>query len=641
MPESGQYSSLAEISGVQAGLILEQVEDEIIGYTRKAIASYGNTDLSELNKSQFSAAMYERCAKLQDYAIEAFRKRNDKLFRSVEASLISGFKAGVNDSNRQLGSSFSYNDYNKTIQGGKVAQSARQRLLQAEAKAVDDAVTRLGKAALAIVTVGAGIWGAHDLYSAFDKTYVADLGSGLIGLSTANGSQLALTGYAEGVVRESSHSMRLQGESAVAKDNGYSLVQIHTHNPCCNKCLPFNNVILVDDWFAEAQPDGKHGLLSKAIEQGLFHWNCRCIKRIYHEGGYIKYNDIGTDVKVLKGYELEQEMRRFERSIRGNKLAMQASLEIGTVNRCKEHIAYGQAQLRALTKFAKDNGLPVYRQNWREQIGGETKPYSTYHVRDIDAADRRDKPAIETYNAYYNTLRKSDVEKIKEIVDKANHGASKLFNKIADDIVIAKPDSRLTEAYYSAADGKIHIDLEKNLSDPRRLPYKTFFHEVGHKVDAVISNKADRTVGIASNYESNKYLKVIKVTDSYGNSSNVVKGYTLEEMLIEEAKQAIKNAKGESKSDKQYTLIEELHTLPAQHSNGVSDIFSGVTKNRVLGTWYHDNKYWNKKGSLGNEAFAHIFAASICDEEDLTYIKKYFPKTCSIFDEIIDNANKK
>ncbi len=380
MPESGQYSSLAEISGVQAGLILEQAEDEIIGYTRKAIASYGNTDLSELNKSQFSAAMYERCAKLQDYAIEAFRKRNDKMFRSVEASLISGFKAGVNDSNRQLGSSFSYNDYNKTIQGGKVAQSARQRLLQAEAKAVDDAVTRLGKAALAIVTVGAGIWGAHDLYSAFDKTYVADLGSGLIGLSTANGSQLALTGYAEGVVRESSHSMRLQGESAVAKDNGYSLVQIHTHNPCCNKCLPFNNVILVDDWFAEAQPDGKHGLLSKAIEQGLFHWNCRCVKRIYHEGGYIKYNDIGTDVKVLKGYELEQEMRRYERSIRGNKLAMQASLEIGTVNRCKEHIAYGQAQLRALTKFAKDNCLPVYRQNWREQIGGETKPTNPYNI---------------------------------------------------------------------------------------------------------------------------------------------------------------------------------------------------------------------------------------------------------------------
>ena len=63
-------------------------------------------------------------------------------------------------------------------------------------------------------------------------------------------------------------------------------------------------------------------------------------------------------------------------------------------------------------------------------------------------------------------------------------------------------------------------------------------------------------------------------------------------------------------------------------ANPISDIISGITKNKCVGGSKHSTEYWENKGKLGREAFAHFGSASIRKRYGRVNIFKTYISKC-------------
>ena len=223
------------------------------------------------------------------------------------------------------------------------------------------------------------------------------------------------------------------------------------------------------------------------------------------------------------------------------------------------------------------------------------------------------------------SLYVEDVAVIVEQVRKAPKNLQILWNMAEADMKIIDKNFRET-AHYDLKRRGILFDAPEDFYNPTRK-YKTILHETGHLLDHFMGGQL--------------YLH-----------SYVYEGELFSKTLIEEANSAVKeelkrlkaeavslgrSSKNIKLADAQHSLSKTLQELDHAARSEVSDIFSGVTKNKVKGGYYHENKYWREAETLPTEAFAHMFCATIQSPESLALIKKYFPKSYEMFEEMIDS----
>ena len=82
-------------------------------------------------------------------------------------------------------------------------------------------------------------------------------------------------------------------------------------------------------------------------------------------------------------------------------------------------------------------------------------------------------------------------------------------------------------------------------------------------------------------------------------------------------------------------IRKELRKYPVSVSYELSDIWDGVSKGKAYAYCGHSMAadypdYWDST-SIGCEAFADMYEASIVNKKGLKLIKKYFPKSYEIF----------
>ena len=68
--------------------------------------------------------------------------------------------------------------------------------------------------------------------------------------------------------------------------------------------------------------------------------------------------------------------------------------------------------------------------------------------------------------------------------------------------------------------------------------------------------------------------------------------------------------------------------------NGISDIFGGLTRNKITGSWAHPAMYW-KGDKLEGEAVAHFFEAMAAGGKKLEILKNHFPSAFAYFEEAL------
>lgn len=254
------------------------------------------------------------------------------------------------------------------------------------------------------------------------------------------------------------------------------------------------------------------------------------------------------------------------------------------------------------------------------------------------------------------SLKEQHIKNVEDILREAPQEIQEVWNKYADEVKIVDSNYK-ARAYYSPREKGIHFDQERE--DKRseimgHAPYETMFHELGHNIDGLASEKyatynfEKGQTRIASKFNSNKYFR-----DIIGQEGTEQIGYTLTEMLHKESNdlfntieadlKAKAKAAGESARIRKYTVWQvvekQLKEIPFINRTSLSDIFEATSKGFVHAGAGHGNSYWNEH-SVGEEAFAEMFSASITNVDELEEIKRYFPKSYDIFIEIIKGIGR-
>ena len=86
-------------------------------------------------------------------------------------------------------------------------------------------------------------------------------------------------------------------------------------------------------------------------------------------------------------------------------------------------------------------------------------------------------------------------------------------------------------------------------------------------------------------------------------------------------------------------VADEITALGVRAGADVSDIFSGVTDNRCKDGVWHPDYDWNDD-LIAREAFAEFFSSSFTSPESAEQLRRYFPESGKIFDEMLDELGR-
>lgn len=373
------FDSSGLSTGYDESLLMTDIEAEILSLIKGQFEGIKDVDVSTLG-ADWQSKMLQDAEGLKNRFISAFQAKQAEIMQNVRTSMTNGFIVGMQSSKRELtqaGVKYPDREYtlNDAKEGENTLLTAFSNVLQAEAMAIQSAVTAYVSTVGLITSATSGR--ADQLY---DSVFVPQIEKGLTGKVTKSGAKLGLANYVEGVTRETSQQALLMGESTVANAAGQYLVRISRHASSCPKCEPYQGAILIDDVFSDGKPDGLHDLLSVAIANGLFHWNCRHKKTVWIPGKtQVPRDNLDYDPsKVAQNYAIEQRQRQLERQIRESKRIAATSLDPRRVAQAQIDQADLQEELNDLIQTARSKGYAVYRQPHKEAAGFTFDPQLPY-----------------------------------------------------------------------------------------------------------------------------------------------------------------------------------------------------------------------------------------------------------------------
>lgn len=144
------------------------------------------------------------------------------------------------------------------------------------------------------------------------------LEAGLNCVEYKNEVRHTLSDYADMAIRTASKRAYLAGEGEKRQEWGISTVIMNKRGNPCPKCLPFCGKVLIDDVWSGGKPDGKHYLMSKAIEKGLYHPRCKDSHTTYFPGISTAPDDTYTEEEIEKvktDYEADQKRQYADRQV--------------------------------------------------------------------------------------------------------------------------------------------------------------------------------------------------------------------------------------------------------------------------------------------------------------------------------------
>ena len=287
---------------------------------------------------------------------------------------------------------------------------------------------------------------------------------------------------------------------------------------------------------------------------------------------------------------------------------------------------------------------------WNRRFGTPAKQQAL-DLPDKDVVKEQQSPVdLSKIKGFSDKVPEVTQKSLKKQIDEAPDFVQNAWKSTAADLSISDPNHEGV-AYYRLGDG-VHYNHAEDSKGRKmvgtdgevhqiEMPNSILTHELGHNISYVASARAGNGVkDFADIFRSSQHQK----EDG--------EGYTLTEMVEFEAQEYVKkiwkSLKDEAAAkapkgvkpekvpkDHAYRKVsEELRSLPYMGCGDVSDMFGGATKNKAVGYMGHRDAYW-KSTTVGTEAFAEMMSASIANPESLKNIKKYFPRSYEIFEEML------
>lgn len=207
--------------------------------------------------------------------------------------------------------------------------------------------------------------GLKTLNNAIDDAQRSFLTKGITSITYANGAVVNIRSYAEMALRTSGQRAAIEAEASLRDYLGIYTVRVSYHGITCEKCGPWQGMVLIDDVYQNGEPDGEHPLLSEAIHAGLLHPSCRHSLMTIDpdiDGDEISYTYTKADNEK---YKMQQHQRKLERDIRKYKRLVEGTTD---PNKKKEYRKKQRAKSSELNTFIEDSGGILVRQSDREKI---------------------------------------------------------------------------------------------------------------------------------------------------------------------------------------------------------------------------------------------------------------------------------
>lgn len=156
------------------------------------------------------------------------------------------------------------------------------------------------------------------------------LSKGINCIEYKDGKRVNIVSYAEMAIRTANKRAYLQGEGAKRDEWGIHTVLVSRYGACSETCLPHQGKVYIDNVYSGGAPEEAektgYPLLSKAIEGGLFHPNCKHTMTTFFPG--ISTIPTAKDVEgTRENSNLVATQRYNERMIRKYKRLEKGSLD--------------------------------------------------------------------------------------------------------------------------------------------------------------------------------------------------------------------------------------------------------------------------------------------------------------------------
>lgn len=314
-----------------------------------------------------------KIAALEQANIETAKKAYDQAESFLIKKVKSNYDKGLNTTLNQLQVS------NKTIEFGTTERSqnyennTKSILNRVMNVAVYSAIGAFSQIVANLINYKSI---TDNIFKAIDLAQSQYLSKGVVGNVSVAGAETNIVTYADILQGESEHKALLTGQGDGRSAANWNYIIISQHGGSCPKCVPWENKVLIDDYFSDGKPDGTTALLSTAINEGLFHPNCRHKMRVWRgpqDSVYLE-NDMTPEVNKRQ-YEAQQKQHYYERGIREWKRREAGSLTEEERLKAHNKVLEWQAKQREHIKQSNNEfEIKLFRDYAKEQIGGASKP---------------------------------------------------------------------------------------------------------------------------------------------------------------------------------------------------------------------------------------------------------------------------
>ena len=272
---------------------------------------------------------------VQLQALEEYRRNNRKIFNPQFQDINNQIPTLI-ELARQQGGMEQEISILKAIQQGLKARKASDRAVGSFMRVNDDKLNALvratqqdfAKAEHAVLRMSNDkyrkiIFDAQAYANAGGTTYekAVDMATrdflraGINCIEYKNGARHTISDYADMCIKTATKRAYLTGEGEKRKEWGIATVIVNKRQAACPKCMKFAGVVLIDDVWSGGKPDGKHQLMSSAIENGLYHPRCKDVHTTYFPGISTMPDKLSNEEKesLIDDYNEEQKQSYFER----------------------------------------------------------------------------------------------------------------------------------------------------------------------------------------------------------------------------------------------------------------------------------------------------------------------------------------
>ena len=252
-------------------------------------------------------------------------------------------------------------------------------------------------------------------------------------------------------------------------------------------------------------------------------------------------------------------------------------------------------------------------EEWREQMG---------EAYELAVARQKAEASAKSRNRT-KSLSKTMSEPATKYIDaklKTAPDERRVFNAYKDKVMVSNTSYKGT-AHFSPKSESIVFNLKKDsYGSMWSDKYRTMIHESGHNIDYLAAKGKDY---LSDTYKNGVFAKTLKKEAEKLFSA---KPRSIDGIKLTASQQISRAIKTKFPDKRDYAYI--------------SDIFSGVTKNKFHLGAYHKASYWNDK-SLALESFTEMYSASILNKNAIKLIKQYFPESYGIYRDIIKEIGGK